>query len=41
MPADIGQAAKTQAQEFQKALSIDGVIVTRMDGTAKGGKMKL
>ena len=24
MPADIGQAAKTQAQEFQKALSIDG-----------------
>jgi signal recognition particle subunit SRP54 len=37
MPADIGQAAKTQAEEFQKALSIDGVIVTRMDGTAKAG----
>lgn len=37
MPADIGQAAKTQAQEFQKALSIDGVIITRMDGTAKAG----
>ncbi len=37
MPADIGQAAKTQAEEFQKALSIDGVIITRMDGTAKGG----
>jgi len=37
MPADIGQAAKTQAREFQKALSIDGVIITRMDGTAKAG----
>ncbi len=37
MPADIGQAAKTQAQEFKKALSIEGVIITRMDGTAKAG----
>lgn len=37
MPADIGQSAKTQAQEFQKALSIDGVIITRMDGTSKAG----
>ncbi|MBU3924112.1 MAG: signal recognition particle receptor subunit alpha [Nanoarchaeota archaeon] len=37
MPADIGQTAKTQANEFQKALSIDGVIITRMDGTSKAG----
>ncbi len=37
LPADIGQAAKRQAQEFQKSLSIDGVIITRMDGTAKAG----
>lgn len=37
MPADIGQAAKKQAEEFQKALSITGVIITRMDSTAKGG----
>jgi len=37
MPADIGQAAKSQAQEFQKALKINGVIITRMDSTAKGG----
>jgi signal recognition particle subunit SRP54 len=37
MPADIGQAAKTQAEEFQKAVSIDGVIITRMDGTSKAG----
>jgi len=37
MSADIGQAAKQQADEFQKALSIDGVIITRMDGTSKAG----
>ena len=37
MPADVGQTAKTQAEEFQKALSVDGVIITRMDGTSKGG----
>jgi signal recognition particle subunit SRP54 len=37
LPADVGQTAKTQATEFQKALSVDGVIITRMDGTSKGG----
>jgi signal recognition particle subunit SRP54 len=37
MPADVGQTAKTQAKEFQKALSMDGVIITRMDGTSKAG----
>jgi signal recognition particle subunit SRP54 len=37
MPADIGQAAKKQAQEFKEALSISGVIITRMDSTAKAG----
>ncbi len=37
MPADIGQAAKKQAQEFKDALNISGVIVTRMDSTAKAG----
>jgi len=37
MPADTGQTAKTQSQEFQKALFIDGVIITRMDGTSKAG----
>jgi signal recognition particle subunit SRP54 len=37
IPADIGQSAKKQASEFQKALSIDGVIITRMDGTARAG----
>lgn len=37
MPADIGQAAKKQAKEFKDALNISGVIVTRMDSSAKGG----
>ena len=37
MPAHVGQSAKKQAEEFQKALSIDGVIITRMDGTSKAG----
>lgn len=37
LPADIGQAAKKQAEEFQDALKISGVIITRMDSTAKAG----
>lgn len=37
MPADIGQSAKKQASEFKKACNITGVIITRLDGTAKGG----
>ncbi len=37
MPADIGQAAKVQAEGFKKAVDISGVIITRMDSTAKGG----
>ena len=37
LPADVGQTAKTQATEFQKKRSIDGVIITRMDGTSKSG----
>ena len=37
MPADIGQAAKKQTQEFLDAVKISGVIITRMDSTAKGG----
>ncbi len=34
---DIGQAAQTQAQTFKDAVGITGVIVTKLDGTAKGG----
>ena len=37
MPADIGQTAKKQAQGFKSAVDITGVIITRMDSTAKGG----
>jgi signal recognition particle subunit SRP54 len=37
LPADIGQAAKKQTSEFQKACSVSGVIITRMDGTGKAG----
>ncbi|MEI6731857.1 MAG: signal recognition particle receptor subunit alpha [archaeon] len=37
MPADIGQTAKKQAQTFKEAVNITGVIITRMDSTAKGG----
>ena len=37
MPADIGQAASKQASEFKQALDISGVIITRMDSTAKAG----
>ena len=35
--ADIGQAAQKQAQAFHEAGAITGVLVTKMDGTAKGG----
>jgi signal recognition particle subunit SRP54 len=37
LPADIGQAAKKQSQEFKDAINISGVIITRMDSTAKAG----
>jgi signal recognition particle subunit SRP54 len=35
--ADIGQAAQKQAEQFHKSCSITGVVVTKMDGTARGG----
>jgi len=35
--ADIGQAAQKQAEVFHKNAAITGVVVTKMDGTAKGG----
>ncbi|WP_414837004.1 signal recognition particle receptor subunit alpha [Candidatus Nanohalococcus occultus] len=37
MPADIGQSAKKQAEQFTEAVGVDGVIVTKMDSSAKGG----
>ncbi len=35
--AAIGQSARDQAKRFHEAIGIDGVIITKMDGTAKGG----
>jgi signal recognition particle subunit SRP54 len=35
--AALGQQAAEQARRFHEAIGIDGVIVTKMDGTAKGG----
>ncbi len=33
----LGQNSVVQAKEFQKALDLTGIIVTKLDGTAKGG----
>ncbi|ABD42710.1 signal recognition particle subunit FFH/SRP54 (srp54) [Methanospirillum hungatei JF-1] len=37
LDAALGQQAREQARRFHEAVSIDGVIITKMDGTAKGG----
>jgi signal recognition particle subunit SRP54 len=37
IPADIGQVAKLQSQQFKESVDISGVIITRMDSTAKAG----
>ncbi len=35
--ADIGQTAQKQAEQFHKSCGVTGVIITKMDGSAKGG----
>ena len=37
LSADIGQAAENQAKKFHDTCKVTGVILTKMDGTAKGG----
>ncbi|MFC1801424.1 signal recognition particle protein Srp54 [Nanoarchaeota archaeon] len=37
MAADVGQAAQTQAEKFHETVKVTGVIITKLDGTAKGG----
>lgn len=37
MDATTGQNGLQQAREFNKALDLDGVVLTKLDGTAKGG----
>jgi len=37
LDAGTGQNTLVQAKEFQEAIGIDGIILTKLDGTAKGG----
>ena len=37
LSADIGQVAKKQAQAFHDSVGVSGVIITKIDGSAKGG----
>ena len=37
LDATTGQNAILQAEEFSKALALTGVVLTKLDGTAKGG----
>jgi signal recognition particle subunit SRP54 len=37
LDAAIGQGAKEQATQFDESIGIDGVVITKLDGTAKGG----
>lgn len=37
IPADLGKVARKQSEEFNRLVGITGVIVTKMDGTAKAG----
>ena len=35
--ATTGQNAVNQAEVFSEAIDVDGIILTKLDGTAKGG----
>lgn len=37
MDSSIGQAAFDQAQAFKQSVAVGAVIITKMDGHAKGG----
>ncbi len=37
LDASIGQQASVQARAFDDAIGITGIVITKMDGTAKGG----
>ncbi|MDO9107583.1 MAG: signal recognition particle-docking protein FtsY [Coriobacteriia bacterium] len=37
MDATTGQNGLVQAREFDAALNVDGIVLTKLDGTAKGG----
>ena len=35
----VGQNARAQAEQFMKAIPVTGLVVTKLDGTAKGGSV--
>jgi fused signal recognition particle receptor len=37
LDATTGQNAHSQVEEFRKIVDVTGLIVTKLDGTAKGG----
>jgi len=37
LDASIGQNALLQAKQFHQAIGVTGLVVTKLDGTAKGG----
>lgn len=37
IPADIGKIVRTQAEQFHKLVGVTGIIISKMDGTAKAG----
>lgn len=37
LDATLGQNSLIQAKEFEKATALDGIVLTKMDGSAKGG----
>ncbi len=37
MSADVGQAAEKQAKTFNETCNVDGVIITKLEGSARGG----
>jgi fused signal recognition particle receptor len=39
LDATTGQNALAQAREFQKAANVTGIVLAKVDGTAKGGSV--
>jgi fused signal recognition particle receptor len=37
LDATVGQNALAQAKEFKEAMDLTGIVLTKLDGTAKGG----
>jgi fused signal recognition particle receptor len=37
LDASLGQNALRQAEQFRHAVGVTGIVVTKLDGTAKGG----